>query len=417
MINTTAHASRRKPWPAALGALALFPPFFGLFPRSCEPPDGGHGGEQSAGEGGDTNTAGQSTGGSNGGASDAGASGAAGAGETPDLVTEPLLGCVQGVSGKLTPGRFEAVLPYFDLPSPDYPWLTDWSGDGQTAVGAYTNAPFDNTQGAFFISWHSDHGYELEAKAAIDLTQFSEVPTALVNCDASVQVQRMGEGSVYATNGIGVAASDNPGKFHDYLTLSEDGSSLTFLTGIRDQVRPWAEWHSTRGEVQSLLLDPVQSLSSDGLTAFGTSSCFTQTCEYPKTFRWRPLEGGEDVTTTAPTPYVAADGETIVFDYNATHIGVWRNGAVDTIDCVDPCHVVAWSSRGQVLLVNQSDDFAIWTAPHGFRRLSTLLNIPADWVIVPTGLSLDGWTVTGQASSAEDPSAYFRATLRADAFQ
>lgn len=407
MLNTTSHSElSRKRWPLAFGALGLFPPFFGLLPRSCEPhdggTDGGHGGEQSAGAGG-ANTSGEA--------------GAGGDGQTPDRVTEPLLGCVQGVSGKLTPGRFEALLPYFDLPSPDYPWLTDWSGDGQTAVGVYTNAPFDNTQGAFFISWQSGRGYAVAAKVAIDLTAFSEPPTSLVNCDASVQVQRLGEGSVYATNGIGVTASDNPGRFHDYLTLSEDGSTLTFLTGIRDQVRPWAEWHSTRGEVQSLLLDPVQSLSWDGLTAFGTSSCFTQTCEYPKTFRWRPLEGGEDVTTTAPTPYVAADGETIVFDYDATHLGVWRAGTVQTIDCVDDCRAVAWSARGQVLLVNLSDDFAIWTEPHGLRRLSTLLTIPEGWAIVPTGLSLDGWTVTGRASSAETPFAYFRATLRADAFQ
>jgi hypothetical protein len=70
-----------------------------------------------------------------------------------------------------------------------------------------------------------------------------------------------------------------------------------------------------------------------------------------------------------------------------------------------------------VLLVERQGDFAIWTSPHGFRRLSTLLAIPDGVAIVPTGLSLDGWTVTGRASSAEAPFAYFRATLKADAFQ
>ena len=416
-------------------ALGFLPPFFGLVPRYCDPHDpgghGGHGGEQSAGdagragsdagEGGGAGEGGSSGGGSSAGVggSSAGASGEAGAGgenQAIELVTEPLLGCVSGTSGKLTPARFEALLPYFDLPSPDYPWLTDWSGDGQTAVGVYTNEPFEDAYGAFFISWQSGRGYELEAKVRVELTKFNETPTSLVNCDGSVRVQRFGEGSVWATNGIGVAATENQQLFHDDLTLSEDGSSLTFLTGIRDQVRPWTEWHSTRGDVQALLLDPVQSLAWDGLTAFGTSVCYTQTCQSPKTFRWRPLEGNEDVTTTAPTPYVAADGETIVFDYNATHLGIWRADALETVDCVDACHVVAVSSRGQVLLVNRGDDFAIWTRPHGFRRLSTLLTIPAGWAIVPTGLSLDGWTVTGRAGNAETPFSYFRATLNTGAF-
>lgn len=414
-----------------LGALGFLPPFFGVLPRSCEPPSGGSGGEPSAGEAGQPGSSGQAAGGSSAGqagssagqatgGSSAGApaeGGAGGDGDAPDRVTEPLLGCVHGVSGKLTPGIFEAVLPYFAMPAPDYPWLTDWSGDGQTAVGVYTNEPFDDAYGALFLTWRSGRGYSQDIRIRIELSQFNETPTSRVSCDGSVQVQVLGEGSVSSSNGLNVWASENQSLFHDYLTLSEDGSSFTFFTGIRDQTRPWAEWHSTRGEVQSLLLDPVQSLSWDGLTAFGTSSCYTQSCSPPKTFRWRPLEGGEDVATTAPAPYVAADGETIVFDYNATHIGVWRNEAIETIDCVDDCHVVAWSSRGQVLLVNRNDDFAIWTRPHGFRRLTDLLTIPSEWAIVPMGLSLDGWTVTGQAFSAETPFAYFRATLRADAFQ
>jgi hypothetical protein len=437
-----------------LGALGLFPPFFGVLPRSCDWQDpgehGSHGGEQSAGEAGSNPAESGGDGGAgasageagsnsaeNGGDGGAGASaGEAGsnpaenggdggsAGEAggsaepgPDLVTEPLLGCTTGVSGKLTPGRFDVLPPYIGLPNTDYPWLTDWSGDGQTAVGVYTNEPFEGRYGAFFISWQSERGYTLEAKIALDQSQFTETPTSLASCDASVRVQLLGDGTVWANNGIALPATEHQQLFHDYLTLSEDGTSFTFFTGIRDMTKPWAEWHSTRGEVQSQILDPVQSLSWDGLTAFGTSSCYTQTCQYPKTFRWKLLVANEDVTTTAPTPYVAADGETIVFDYNATHIGVWRNETVETIDCVDACHALAWSSRAQVLLVEFDGDFALWTEPHGFRRLSTLLNIPADRAIVPTGLSLDGWTVTGWTSSAETPFTYFRATLRADAFQ
>lgn len=334
-------------------------------------------------------------------------------------MTEPLLGCASGVSGKLTPGAFDVLEPYFDFGNaPDYPWLTDWSGDGQIAVGVYTNEPFEDAYGAFFVSWQAGRGYELEAKVRIELSRFNEPPTSLVNCDGSVRVQRAGDGAIWSNNSsLALPASEDQLLFHDGLTLSEDGSSLTFMTGIRNQVRPWTEWHSTRGDVQSLLLDPVESLSFDGLTAFGTSVCYTQSCEPPKTFRWRPLEGGEDVTTTAPTPLVAADGESIVFDYNATHLGIWRNSSIDIIDCVDACHALAWSSRAQVLLVEREGDFAIWTRPHGFRRLSTLLTIPDGFAIVPTGLSLDGWTVTGRASSADTPFAYFRATLKADAFQ
>lgn len=422
MQSSLSRAFRRKSWSAALGAFGFLPPVFGLLPRSCDPhaPGGpGHGGEHSGGEAG---RAGSDSAGDAQGGSSAGASAEAGAGgetEALDRVIEPLLGCTHGVSGKLTPGRFEALEPYSDLPSPDYHWLTDWSGDGQTAVGVYTNEPLEDAYGAFFIRFRSGRGYDVEGKARIELSQFNEPQTSLVSCDGSVRVQLTGDGSLWSTEAqLSIPKTEHQQLFHDYLTLSEDGSSLAFLTGIRNQVRPWAEWHSTRSsDVKSLLLDPLHSLSWDGLTAFGTSYCYTQSCESPKTYRWRPLEGGEDVTTSAPTPFVAADGESIVFDYDATHIGIWRNDAVELVDCLEPCRAVAWSSRAQVLLVNRQDDFAIWTQPHGFRPLSTLLSVPEGWSIVPTGMSLDGWTVTGTASSTDTPFTYFRATLNAGAFR
>ena len=401
----------RKSWPAAFSTLAFLPPFFGLFPRYCEPHDPGGGGAGAPGDAGAPGAAGAP--------GDAGASSEGGsAGGTPiDRVVEPLLGCVNGVSGKLTPGAFDVLEPHFDFSPSDYPWLTDWSGDGQTAVGVYTNEPFEDAYGAFFVSWHAGTGYQLDSKIRIELSQFNEPPTSLVSCDGSVQVQRSGDGSVWSNSSLAVPRQEGSQFFHDNLTLSEDGSTLTFVSGIRDQTRPWSEWHSSRGDLQTLLLDWVQSVSWDGLTAFGTSSCYTHTCEPPKTFVWRPLGGGADVTTTAPTPIVAADGETIVFDYNTTHIGIWRNETTETIDCVDACHAIAWSARAQVLLVTLQDDFALWTQPHGFRRLSTLLTIPDGWTIVPTDVSLDGWTVHGTASSDAMPFAYFRATLNAGAFQ
>jgi hypothetical protein len=46
-----------------------------------------------------------------------------------------------------------------------------------------------------------------------------------------------------------------------------------------------------------------------------------------------------------------------------------------------------------------------------------LLTIPAEWTIAPTGISLDGWTITGTAPSEETPFAFFRATLNAVVYQ
>ncbi|HYP88909.1 MAG TPA: hypothetical protein VEQ59_12160 [Polyangiaceae bacterium] len=414
-----AHAPRmktslaRKSWPASLGVLGFLPPFFGMLPRYCESPDpGGHGGAagqpSSAGEGG---AAGSSAGESTGGASEEAGAGGAGA-ELPDLVSEPLLGCVSGVSGKQTPGVFQVLEPYFDLPSPDYRWLTDWSGDGQTAVGFFTNEPFEDAYGAFFIRWRNGQGYDLEEKISIDTTKYNEPQEAKVNCDGTAEARILGDGSWWTTKAVSGAYDPNAGGYDYYhLVFSEDGTSLTFTTGIPN-FKQWTEWHSTKGPEATALLDPADSISADGLTVFGTSYCYYQTCEQPKTYRWQLPDGGEDVSTTAPTSVVAADGQSVVYAFDPTRIGIWRDGTIEQIDCPGPCQAVAWSSRAQVLLVNLDGDFALWTRPHGFRRLTTLLNVPENVAIVPTGLSLDGWTVTGTAGSS-----YFRATLRADAFK
>lgn len=414
-----------KSWQTALGMLGFFPPVFGLLPRSCEPdgPQGpGAGGEQSgAGEAGQVGGGSAGTGNESGagGAAESGASGAGGdSGTATDRVVEPLLGCASGVSGKQTPGVFELIEPNFDFGQPeDQPWLKDWSGDGQTAVGVHTNDPFEDAYGAFFVSWRAGRGWQVDAKARIELSQFHETPDVRVNCDGRVRAQLLGDGSIWSTNAaLGEPNPEHLPRWHNDFLLSEDGNVISYFASISESVRPWASWHDSNGNVLGLTLERVQSLSWDGMTAFGTSSCYTQTCTYPKTFRWRPLESGEDVTTTAPTPYVAADGETIVYNYNETHLGIWRAEATEIVDCVDPCQAVAWSSRARVLLVNRDNDFAIWTKPHGFRRLSELIDIPDGTAIVPSGLSLDGWTVTGQAASEAAPFGNFRATLKADAF-
>jgi hypothetical protein len=423
----------RKSWPLTFSALS-FLPAFGVFPKQCEGPNpGGHGGSagalSSAGEsqGGDAAAggAGADSGGDTtvgGDASSAGDGGSAGAPNLPDRVVEPLLGCVRGVSGKTTPGVFQALLnPSYESLAPDYPWITDWSGDGQTAVGYFTNEPWqDDTgpaYGAFFIRWRNGQGYDMEAKTRIELSQFNETQTALVNCDASVSARIWGDGSYTTNNDLRPPYDpEAPERFHQHMTLSEDGSSLSFLTGIPG-FKSWTEWHSTKGDVKTVLLDIAQSMSWDGETVFGTSYCYYQTCEPPKTYRWRPLEGGQDVTTTAPSPIVAADGQSIVFSPDPEHLGIWRDGAVETVDCAGACSPIAWSSRAQVLLVNLVGGPALWTRPHGFRPLASLLEVPSQWSITPTGLSLDGWTVTGSARNADTPFAYFRATLKANAFQ
>jgi hypothetical protein len=249
-----------KSWHAALGMLGFFPPVFGVLPRSCEPngPGGSGTGGSSAGDAGsggssagdagsggssagEAGQGGSSAGDAGSGGSFAGASGAgaeAGAGgetETPgDRVVEPLLGCVSGVSGKATPGAFDVIEPFYEMGQPaDQRWLTDWSGDGQTAVGLHTNPPFeDNTvYAAFFVTWRAASGWELDAKVRIELNQFNEPPTYLTNCDDRVQVQRDGSGRIWSNiSGLAVGFVE-PGLFHDDLVLSEDGSAISFRTG------------------------------------------------------------------------------------------------------------------------------------------------------------------------------------------
>lgn len=388
--------------------LGFLPPVFGFLPRSCEPngPGGpGAGGEAVGGEsaGGDSNDG-----------------GVGGDGEPlGDRVVEPLLGCVNGVSGKETPGVFNLIETYYDIGQPeDQVWLTDWSGDGQTAVGVHTNPPFEEAYGAFFVSWSASGGWSLNSKVRVELSQFNEPPTARVNCDGSVRLTLDGDGSVSSNNsGLSVYNADHLPPYHRDLVLSEDGTAYSYNALVSEGVRPWAAWRDQNGNERGMTLESVYSLSWDGLTAFGLSSCYYYSCIPPKTYTWRPLDGGQDITTTAPTPYVAADGETVVYNYNETHLGIWTEESIRVIDCVDACHAVAWSATAKVLLVDRNGTFEIWTEPHGFRPLADLINVPPETLIVPDTLSLDGWTVAGSASTPTAAYANFRATLKADAFQ
>lgn len=401
-------------WSWAFGALGFLPPYCGdPWPGG----GGGHGGTAHHGGAAGDGASGTPEGGA-GGPSEAGAGGDTSS--LPDRVIEPLLGCVEGESGKEQPGTFEVLpAPYFDMPAPDFAWLTDWSGDGSTAVGYYTTPADDEAFGAIFVRWHRDTGFTTQARIRLELAQYFEVPTALTSCDASVTVLRQGDGSVWTSNGIANIEPQPSQFFHDYLTLSEDGSSLTYLTGIRDQTRSWTMWHSTRGATTSLLLDSVRSLSWDGLTAYGPSACWTQPepCEPGTPFRWRPLENSQQINGEIPSLLVAADGETFVYDSGDNYIGIWSSTQSELLDCGQPCDAIAWSARAQIILARVGGEATLWTRAHGFRPLADLLTIPPDWTVTPTGISLDGWTITGNTASEETPFAFFRATLNADAYQ
>lgn len=396
-------------WSWAFGA-------FGLLPAYCDghwPGGGGHGGTTH--HGGAAGTSGAA----GGGAAGSPEAGAGGDSTLPDRVVEPLLGCVDGESGKQQPGVFDVLPPpSSEMPSADFAWLTDWSGDGSTAVGYYTT-PADGAIGVTFVRWHRDTGFATESQVRIEVANYFEAPTSLTNCDASVTVLRHGDGSVWTSNGIADIQPQPSQLVHDYLTLSEDGSSLTYFTSIRDQTRPWTMWHSTRGETRSLLLDSVRSLSWDGLTAYGRSLCWThpEPCEPGSPFRWRPQEGDQQINPELPSVIVAADGETFVYDSGQNQIGIWSSGSNELLDCGSPCDAIAWSSRAQVILANVSGEATLWTRAHGFRPLAGLLSVPPEWSITPTGLSLDGWTVTGTVASKATPFAFFRATLNANAYQ
>jgi hypothetical protein len=390
----------------------------------------GSGGDTSAGEAGrsgaagDTNTAGEAgsgpaAGGAAGEGNPAGGEGGeGGAPDLPDRVTEPLLGCNPGTSGKATPGTFEILpSPPTDIADDPVRWVTDWSGDGASAVGYYTTASDGDGHGVITFQWKTGRGFSVENKIRIEEAGFQEMPSALSSCDGSVIAIREGDGTVYVEGASIPPVEQQPTVLnHDKLLLSEDGSSLTFLTG-GDIIRPWTEWHSTKGPVSSVLLDSVDSLSADGLTAFGISGCYYVTCNPPAIFRWRPPWSFQDTTTGAPTTIVAADGESIVYGFNTSFIGIWREEATQSISCGKPCEPVAWSSRAQVLLVNTEDGYLLWTKVHGLRPLESLLTLPPGWQLIPTNLSLDGWTVTGTATTDYVSYPYFRATLNANAFK
>jgi hypothetical protein len=401
-----------RQWSWAFGALGLLPPYCdGHWPGG----NGGNGG--SAHHGGAAGDGGTADSGA-GGASEAGAGGDSSS--LPDRVIEPLLGCADGESGKATPGTFDVLpAPSFDMPAPDFAWLTDWSGDGSTAVGYYTTPPDEEALGAIFVRWQRETGFVVVAKIRLELAHYFESPRALTSCDASVTALRHGDGSVWTSNGVADIRAEQSELFHDLLTLSEDGSSLSYFTGIRDQVRPWTMWHSTRGPTASLLLDSVHSLSWDGLTAYGSAACWTQPepCQPGTPFRWNPLGGGQQLNAEIPSLVVAADGETFVYDSGENQIGIWSSASNELLDCGAPCDAIAWSSRAQIILANVGGEATLWTRVHGFRPLASLLTLPPGWTVTPTGISLDGWTITGTASSEATPFAYFRATLNADAYQ
>lgn len=373
---------------------------------------GGGSGDTSAGQAGQSGEAGE-------GNSAAGEAGAGGAVELPDRVNEPLLGCSPGSSGKATPGVFEVLPPPpTDIGNDPVRWLTDWSGDGASAVGYSTTTSDGESHGVITYQWRTGRGFSVESKISIEEAGFQETPTALSSCDGSVIAIREGEGSVYVQGGSMPPVEKQPSDFfHDKLLLSEDGSSLVFFTGVRDIIRPWTEWHSTKGPISSILLDTVDSISADGLVSFGTSGCYYVTCTPPAIFRWRPGNSNQETDTGAPKTIVAADGESMVYGFNGSFIGIWREESTQSISCGKPCDPVAWSSRAQVLLVNTEDGYLLWTKPHGFRPLESLLSVPPGWQLLPTDLSLDGWTVMGTATTDNVSYPYFRATLNANAFK
>jgi hypothetical protein len=421
----------RGHWSLAFGLFGMLPPYCG--PHG---PGGGGGagsGNQSgeAGQAGSqagSSTSGQAGAGAGAGGADAGGADAGGAdaggadagGAPGDRVSESLLGCSESSADRTIPGAFELIPPYPGLPTPTEPWITDWSGDGQTAVGHYRWTPAsDGSTEVFFLRWDTQTGYSMHRSVTIPAPGLRETPTSLASCDASVLALRFGNGSVFVT-GYGDLPETAQVQYHDHLTLSEDGTTFSFLTGVREMTRPWTEWRRTDGTQITLVLDRIHSLSWDGLTTFGESECFTTSCPTrPAYFRWRPLlEARPDIDLRPRTPFVAADGESIVHVYEGQNIGIWRPDptARETLACGGPCRVVAWSSHARVLLVQLESGYALWTRVHGFRPLNELLAVPSGWSITPTHLSLDGWTVAGTATR-DSITQYFRATLRANAFE
>jgi hypothetical protein len=387
-------------WAFAISALGFVPPY-------CDSwPEWGGG----SGSGGSPAAAGEAAAGAAAGEA---AGGAGGAASVPDRVVEPLLGCAEPEESASEPGAFEVLPLPRDVPFTNAQWIRDWSGDGRTAVGWYpTPASGETPAATTLLRWTTGAGFSILEKRDVDHLTLLQTPTALASCDASVLALRHGDGTFEVRGGMGFVPEEGPHYFN-YPTLSEDGSSVVYSTAIPAFPRPWTMWRGPGGAAASILIDPVRSLSSDGTIAFGRG-CFP-TCPGERVFRWEP--GLSKVDVDAPTPIVAADGVSVVYDHTLTKLGIWRAEGTEVIDCGKRCHVLAWSSQAQVLLLTLEGEYTLWTAVHGFRPLVSLLAVPAGWRVLPTFLSLDGRTVTGTATNDEADFPYFRATLVADAFQ
>ncbi|MDF3070058.1 MAG: hypothetical protein K0R38_5659 [Polyangiaceae bacterium] len=390
-------------WAFAISALGLVPPYCDHWPEW----GGGNG------SGGSQSSAGQAAAG-DASAGDA-AGGAAGAPSTPDRVVEPLLGCADPEASASAPGEFEVLPLPSDVPFTNAQWIRDWSGDGRTAVGWYpTPGVRYDYQTTTILRWTTGEGFSILEQRNVAGTYQVETPTAVASCDASIIALRHGDGTL-ELRGRGYVPEEGP-HFHNYVTLSEDGSSVSFLSALPEFPRPWTAWYGPNGASDSLIIDPVRSLSWDGKVAFGVGCFPVDDCPGNHVFRWEPGVGGK-VQTEAPTPLVAADGLSIVYDHTVTKLGIWRAEGTQVIDCGKRCHALAWSSRAQVLLLTLEGEYTLWTAVHGFRPLATLLNLPPGWRVLPTFLSLDGRTVTGTATNDEATFPYFRATLVAEALR
>ncbi len=385
-------------WAFAFSVLGFVPPYCDHLPEW----GGGHG------SGGAQAAAGAAAAGD----AAAGDGGAAGEPTLPDRVVEPLLGCADPEASASAPGELEILPLPREVPFTNAQWIRDWSGDGRTAVGWYPTPGTGPTATTTILRWTTGEGFSILEQRDVSGTPQLQKPTVVASCDASVLALRHGDGTLEVRGGAGFGSEEGP-HFFDYIQLSEDGSTLAYTTAIPEFPRSWTMWRGPNGASDSILLEPVRSLSWDGKVAFGRG-CFPS-CPGERIFRWEP--GVSKVDVDAPTPVVAADGESVVYDRTVTKIGIWRAEGTETIDCGKRCHVLAWSARAKVLLLTLEGEYTLWTAEHGFRPLATLLNLPSGWRVLPTFLSLDGRTVTGTATNDEVSFPYFRATLVADAFK
>jgi hypothetical protein len=327
-------------------------------------------------------------------------------------VNEPLLGCPEGASGPVTPGAFEVLPRIAELPSPSSLWVSDWSGDGRTAVGWYLVPSDDAPEEAVFARFTTGGEVTVIRRVALGGSK-REWPNAVTSCDGSASALVLGQGELFV-DGFGLLPALEAPAAHYYLTLSENGTAFSFLTELGGLPSARTEWRTTSGELRTLAIDGVESMSWDGLTTFGTSTC----CAPDDVFRWRPLSGEPaELDSDAPSDYVAADGESIPYSIAPDYLAVWRPEGTETFACGAPCSPVAWSSRARVLLVEMSGLYYLHTREHGFRPLEAVFAVPPGWTLWPSFLSLDGRTIAGRGTADGVQYPYFRATLNADALQ